>query len=53
MSHTRLCADCGYLLLKANVEQLVAHKGPNFQKWRLGMIRCAGGLVPDPPQSNH
>ena len=47
MSHSRLCPDCGYLLLAENIEQLVAHDGPRFRDWRLGMIRCAGGIVPD------
>lgn len=47
MSHNRLCPTCGPKRLAENVEQLVAHNGESFQKWRIGMIRCAGGILPD------
>ena len=47
MSHSRLCPICGPAILTENIEQLVAHDGPRFLDWRLGMIRCAGGIVPE------
>jgi hypothetical protein len=51
LSRHRLCADCGYINLSSNIEQMTARSGPNFVKWRHGMIRCAGGIVSDSRQS--
>jgi hypothetical protein len=47
ISATGLCHDCGLAALRENVAQMEARSGPNFTKWRHGMIRCAGGLVLD------
>jgi len=33
--------------METNVSQMLARSGPNFTKWRHGMIRCAGGIVLD------
>jgi len=34
--------------MNANVDQMHARRGPNFNRWRIGMIRAAGGAVTDP-----
>lgn len=47
LSHTRLCADCSFVRLAENVVGLAEHTGEPLRRWRLGMIRCAGGLTPD------
>jgi ribosomal protein S26 len=47
MSHTQLCPRCSKALLADNIVQMEARSGPNFTKWRHGMIRCAGGVVVD------
>lgn len=46
LSHTRLCADDAQRLLAENVIGLAEHQGEPLLRWRLGMIRCAGGLIP-------
>lgn len=43
MSRSRLCTDCGQRELESNIRQMEARSGPNFAKWRDGMIRAAGG----------
>lgn len=47
MSRSRLCPKCSTELLADNIVQMEARSGPNFTKWRHGMIRCAGGVVVD------
>jgi hypothetical protein len=47
VSATGLCPACGKAAMDENVEQMLARSGPNFTKWRHGMIRCAGGIVLD------
>jgi len=47
MSRSRLCPDCSHDLLASNIVQMKTLTGPNFTKWRHGMIRCAGGIVVD------
>lgn len=42
------CQRCGELAMTTNVEQMHARTGPNWNAWRTGMIRCAGGTVTDP-----
>lgn len=42
------CQRCGELEMTSNVQQMFARSGPNFDAWRRGMIRCAGGAVTDP-----
>lgn len=42
------CQRCGELAYVSNVKQMHARSGPNFDRWRTGMIRCAGGQVTDP-----
>jgi len=34
--------------MNSNVDQMHARRGPNFNAWRIGMIRSAGGTVTDP-----
>lgn len=33
--------------LHENIIGLMEHKGEPLRKWRMGMIRCAGGVVGD------
>ena len=47
ISATGLCAACGKAAMETNVSQMLARSGPNFTKWRHGIIRCAGGIVLD------
>lgn len=47
MSRRQLCPTCSQVLLASNIVQMKTLSGPNFTKWRHGMIRCAGGIVID------
>lgn len=47
LSHTRLCADCATALLAENIVGLAEHRGEPLRRWRVGMIRSAGGVIPD------
>lgn len=47
LSHTRLCGDCAERLLAENIEGLAEHKGEPLMRWRIGMVRCAGGVLLD------
>jgi hypothetical protein len=47
LSHTRLCSECAQRLLAENIVGLSEHKGQPLQRWRLGMVRCAGGVLMD------
>ena len=47
MSHTRLCRDCGPLLLAASVIEQVNHDGPTFQHWRRRIAASVGAVVAD------
>jgi hypothetical protein len=53
MSRRQLCSRCSVDLLADNIAQMDARSGPNFTKWRHGMIRCAGGAVVDTRQSTN
>jgi len=41
LSHTRLCGECARELLTANIDQMHARSGPNFDLWRRQMVACA------------
>jgi hypothetical protein len=41
------CSTCGRRKRNENVDQMHARRGPNFNAWRIGMIRSAGGTVTD------
>jgi hypothetical protein len=45
MSHTRLCLDCARARLAENIVGLAEHRGLPLLRWRLGMVRCAGGVL--------
>jgi len=38
LSATGLCLECGEAIVRDNVYQLVAHRGPRFEAWRRAMI---------------
>jgi hypothetical protein len=42
------CRGCGKEAMDTNVDQMHERRGPNFNAWRVGMIRSAGGTVTDP-----
>lgn len=42
------CRPCGRAVLHANNEQMVDRRGPNWNRWRRGMILAAGGAITDP-----
>jgi hypothetical protein len=42
------CQRCGEAEIASNITQMHHRSGPNFNRWRAGMIRCAGGTVTDP-----
>lgn len=46
LSHTRLCGECGPLLLAAAVIQQVEHDGPVFQHWRARIAASVGAMIP-------
>ncbi|HEY4441644.1 MAG TPA: hypothetical protein VGN14_14390 [Candidatus Elarobacter sp.] len=48
ISHDGNCRSCGKQAMDDNVDQMHAKRGPNFNRWRAAMIRCAGGTVTDP-----
>jgi hypothetical protein len=41
------CMNCAEFRLRENIIGLAEHKGEPMQRWRRGMILCAGGLTPD------
>lgn len=43
ISHDGNCKRCGRDAMNTNIEQMYAKKGPNWNRWRAGMIACAGG----------
>jgi hypothetical protein len=47
LSWTRQCADCGKARLIENVDGLHDHTGEALQRWRRGMVACAGGVLLD------
>jgi hypothetical protein len=47
LSRSGLCRDCGPIVAKEAQEQISAHRGPYFQKWRQGQAMSAGGLLPE------
>jgi len=47
ISQRGYCAEHAKERMEENVDQMLARSGPNFTKWRHGMIRCAGGIVLD------
>jgi hypothetical protein len=51
LSHTRRCADCAKRNYFANLDQLVSHRGPYFQKHRRACVAAFGGVIldDDPP----
>lgn len=42
------CQRCGEAELVSNIHQMYDRRGPNWNRWRVGMIRSAGGAVTDP-----
>lgn len=46
LSHTRLCPGCGARELEANIVGLATHSGEPLQRWREGMARSIGALLP-------
>jgi hypothetical protein len=52
VSVTHLCETHSRERLLDNIEQMHARSGPNFQKWRRGMILCAGGTILDDNQQS-
>lgn len=47
MSRHRLCTECSTLLLVDNVQQMLARSGPNWTKWRRGMVGCVAPWLLD------
>jgi hypothetical protein len=47
LSWNRYCGVCGPTISALTNEQLHYHTGEKFANWRRGMIRCAGGIVPE------
>ncbi len=47
LSHTRLCGPCAKRILLDNIDGLHEHKGEPMQRWRRGMVACAGGILMD------
>lgn len=41
ISQTGKCTPCAIAVMKDNVAQMEARKGPNFTKWRRAMVACA------------
>jgi hypothetical protein len=50
MSRRQLCDRCSKALLTDNIVQMEARSGPNFKKWRHGMIRATGVRVVRTPE---
>ena len=42
MSRRQLCSQCSTTRLADNIRQMEARSGPNFKKWRQGLIRATG-----------
>ena len=38
LSHTRLCGDCAVAELERNVRGIAAKAGPEYRRWRRGMV---------------
>lgn len=47
VSQQGFCPDHGRERMEANVEQLQAHHGPQFDHWRRRCIAAFGGIVPE------
>jgi len=45
ISHAGRCGDCGAARLAENVIGLHTMTGPAVPRWRLGMVRSAGGFT--------
>lgn len=50
LSWTRLCGDCAERILTENIVGLATHSGEPLQRWRRGMVACAGGVLLDDVQ---
>jgi len=52
LSHTRLCLDCGQLLLEQNALGLAVKSGEAWVRWRRAMAASVGGVLLDeaPPR---
>lgn len=42
-----LCLDCGKANVKTAIDEMAAHSGPTFARWRAGVILAAGGSLPE------
>jgi hypothetical protein len=47
MSWTRLCQRCSVDICVDNIVGLHTMSGEPARRWRAGMIRSAGGILPD------
>ena len=41
LSWNGYCGECGEAKRLENAQQMVARKGPNFDRWRRSMVLCA------------
>lgn len=46
------CIDDSLALLNDNVGQMMARKGPNFDRWRRNMAASVGGVILDDVPAN-
>jgi hypothetical protein len=51
ISQTGKCEDCGRAALNDAHEQLRAHSGDTFERWRRGMALCVGAVAPASPST--
>lgn len=51
ISWTGLCRECALRAFTLNRDGLVNHTGAAMRRWRLGMIRSAGGYTLDDVQA--
>ena len=47
LSRTGYCRNCGPAVSLEVEMQLHEHRGEYFQRWRLGQVMSAGGLLPE------
>ncbi len=47
MSWTGQCIECAQARLAENITGLRLHYGEPLRRWRHGVIRAAGGIIPD------
>jgi hypothetical protein len=52
ISWSGLCIDCAKARVGENVEGLMLMRGEPLQRWRRGMIACAGGVMLDAPKDH-